>query len=160
MGKNKYSKTFKFTDVNYAVASQEDKETLFLGYSGILNLLDIGSQPKLTIINRKLNKIDFNNKIKVKLENDNLTKYREEYNKVLAQNSIDSNNMIQEKMLTITIGKKNIDEARNYFARTSTEIGNSFAKLNSKFTELDINERLRIFMTFLEQEKKTYTILI
>ena len=148
MGKNKYSKTFKFTDVNYAVASQEDKETLFLGYSGILNLLDIGSQPKLTIINRKLNKIDFNNKIKLKLENDNLTKYREEYNKVLAQNSIDSNNMIQEKMLTITIGKKNIDEARNYFARTSTEIGNSFAKLNSKFTELDINERLRIFYDF------------
>ena len=148
VGKNKYSKTFKFTDVNYAVASQEDKETLFLGYSGILNLLDIGSQPKLTIINRKLNKIDFNNKIKVKLENDNLTKYREEYNKVLAQNSIDSNNMIQEKMLTITIGKKNIDEARNYFARTSTEIGNSFAKLNSKFTELDINERLRIFYDF------------
>lgn len=148
VGKNKYSKTFKFTDVNYAVASQEDKETLFLGYSGILNLLDIGSQPKLTIINRKLNKIDFNNKIKLKLENDNLTKYREEYNKVLAQNSIDSNNMIQEKMLTITIGKKNIDEARNYFARTSTEIGNSFAKLNSKFTELDINERLRIFYDF------------
>lgn len=148
VGKNKYSKTFKFTDVNYAVASQEDKETLFLGYSGILNLLDIGSQPKLTIINRKLNKIDFNNNIKLKLENDNLTKYREEYNKVLAQNSIDSNNMIQEKMLTITIGKKNIDEARNYFARTSTEIGNSFAKLNSKFTELDINERLRIFYDF------------
>lgn len=148
VGKNKYSKTFKFADVNYAVASQEDKETLFLGYSGILNLLDIGSQPKLTIINRKLNKIDFNNKIKLKLENDNLTKYREEYNKVLAQNSIDSNNMIQEKMLTITIGKKNIDEARNYFARTSTEIGNSFAKLNSKFTELDINERLRIFYDF------------
>lgn len=146
--KNKYSKTFKFTDVNYAVASQEDKETLFLGYGGILNLLDIGSQPKLTIINRKLNKIDFNNKIKLKLENDNLTKYREEYNKVLAQNSIDSNNMIQEKMLTITIGKKNIDEARNYFSRTSTEIGNSFAKLNSKFMELDINERLRIFYDF------------
>lgn len=148
VGKNKYSKTFKFTDVNYAVASQEDKETLFLGYSGILNLLDIGSQPKLTIINRKLNKIDFNNKIKLKLDNDNLTKYRKEYNKVLAQNSIDSNNMIQEKLLTITIGKKNIEETRNYFARTSTEIGNSFAKLNSKFTELDINERLRIFYDF------------
>ena len=26
VGKDKYSKTFKFTDINYAVASREDKE--------------------------------------------------------------------------------------------------------------------------------------
>lgn len=32
IGKNKYSKTFKFTDINYAVASKEDKEAL-LGLS-------------------------------------------------------------------------------------------------------------------------------
>ena len=38
VGKNKFSKTFSFTDVNYAVASQEDKEAMFLDYSSILNL--------------------------------------------------------------------------------------------------------------------------
>lgn len=146
--KNKFSRTFKFTDVNYAVAGQEDKEKMFLGYGAILNLLDSGSYPKLTIINRKLNKIDFDKKIKLPLENDNLTKYREEFNNILSKNSIDSKGMIQEKLLTITIDKKNVDEARNYFARTGTEIGNNFGRLNSKFTELDLNERLRIFYDF------------
>ena len=97
VGRNKYSKTFKFTDVNYAIAGQEDKERMFLGYGSILNLLDCGSYPKLTIINRKLNKIDFDNKIKLKLEDDNLTKYRKEYNKILAENSIDSKNTLQEQ---------------------------------------------------------------
>ena len=29
LGKNKYSVTFKFTDINYAVASKEDKESMF-----------------------------------------------------------------------------------------------------------------------------------
>ena len=29
VGKNKYSKCFSFTDVNYAVASREDKEDIF-----------------------------------------------------------------------------------------------------------------------------------
>jgi len=146
--KHKFSKTFKFTDTNYAVAGQEDKERMFLGYGSILNLLDCGADSKITIINRKLNKIDFENRIKLQLENDNLTKYRVELNKVLAQNSIDSKGMIQEKLLTIAIDKKNIDESRNYFARTGTELGNNFAKLNSKLTELDINERIRIFYDF------------
>ncbi len=148
LDRTKYSRTFKFTDVNYAVAGQEDKEKMFLGYGAILNLLDSGSYPKLTIINRKLNKVDFDKKIKLSLENDNLTKYREEFNSILSKNSIDSKGMIQEKLLTITIDKKNIDEARNYFARTGTEIGNNFGRLNSKFTELDLNERLRILYDF------------
>lgn len=29
IGKDKYSKTFKFTDINYAVASREDKKECF-----------------------------------------------------------------------------------------------------------------------------------
>lgn len=146
--KNKYSKTFNFTDVNYEVAGKEEKENMFLGYGEILNLLDSNSYPKLTIINRKLNKIDFDNKIKFKLEDDDLTKYREEYNEILSKNSMDSKAMIQEKMLTITIDKKNIEEARAYFSRFGTELGNNFTKLDSKLTELDINERLRLFYDF------------
>ena len=38
--KNKYSKSFKFSDVNYAVAGQEDKKKKFLSYGAILNLID------------------------------------------------------------------------------------------------------------------------
>ena len=148
IGRNKYSKSFKFTDVNYAVAGQDDKEAMFLDYSSILNLLDAGSYPKLTIINRKLNKIDYDTKMRLELGNDNLSKYRKEYNEILAKNSVDSNGIIQEKILTISIDKKNISEARNYFSRTGTELTNNFAKLNSKFSGLDINERLRIFYDF------------
>ena len=148
VGRKQYSKTFKFTDVNYAVAGQEDKETMFLGYGSILNLLDCGSDPKLTIINRKLNKVDFDNKMKLDVGDDNLTEYRKEYNEILAKNSIDSNGIIQEKLLTISIDKKNIEESRNYFSRTGTELSNNFSKLGSKLTELDLNERLRIFYDF------------
>lgn len=146
--KNRFSKTYKFSDINYAVVGQEDKETMFLNYGAILNLLDSGSYPKLTIINRKLNKVDFDSKIKLQLGNDNLKKYRKELNDILANNSIDSKGMIQEKLLTITIDKKNIEESRNYFSRVGTELGNNFAKLNSKLEELDVNERLRIFYDF------------
>ena len=43
VGRNKYAKTFKFEDINYAVASREDKEAMFLEYSELLNALDSGA---------------------------------------------------------------------------------------------------------------------
>ena len=57
VGKNKYSQTFKFSDINYAVASHEDKESMFLDYSDLLNSLDNGATSKITINNRRINKI-------------------------------------------------------------------------------------------------------
>ena len=36
VGKERYSKTWIFTDINYAVASKEDKTAMFLDYSELL----------------------------------------------------------------------------------------------------------------------------
>lgn len=36
---NKYSKSFRFTDINYAIASKADKTEMFLDYSELLNPL-------------------------------------------------------------------------------------------------------------------------
>lgn len=44
---NKFAKTWKFTDINYMVASREDKESMFLTYSELLNSLDSGATTKL-----------------------------------------------------------------------------------------------------------------
>ena len=45
---NKFSKTIRFSDINYAIASREDKTSMFLGYSELLNALDTGSTTKIT----------------------------------------------------------------------------------------------------------------
>ena len=49
----KYSKTIRFSDINYAIASKEDKPPVFLGYSELLNALDTGSTTKITINNKR-----------------------------------------------------------------------------------------------------------
>lgn len=54
---NKFAKTFRFTDINYLVAGKEDKETMFLAYSELLNSLDSGATTKLTINNRRTHHI-------------------------------------------------------------------------------------------------------
>ena len=115
VGRNKYAKTFKFEDINYAVASREDKEAMFLEYSELLNSLDSGATTKITINNRRLNKADFEQTILIPMADDGLDKYRKEYNKMLLDKATGANSIVQDKYVTVSVCKKNIEEARNYF---------------------------------------------
>ena len=119
VGKNKYSKCYRFTDINYLVASKNDKEEMFLEYSELLNSFDVGATTKITIVNRKINKVDFEKNILLPKCGDNLDIYRDEYNKMLLDKIIGSNSITQEKFITISINKNNIEEARAYFNRAS-----------------------------------------
>jgi len=152
---NKFSKTFKFEDINYTVASQEDKEEMFLAYSELLNSLDSGATTKITINNRKLNRVSFEQDILIPLANDNLDKYRVEYNNMLSEKATGSNSVIQDKYITVSVMKKNIEEARNYFSRVGAELINHFAQLGSKCTELDTIEKLRILYDFFRTGEET-----
>lgn len=155
VGKNKYSKCFKFTDINYSVASREDKEEMFLEYSELLNSFDTGATSKITIINRRLNKLDFQKTMFIKLEDDELDKYRKEYNKMLLDKATASNGIVQEKCITITIEKKNIEDARLYFLRIGTELINKFKELGSVCVELEAVERLQLFHDFYRVGEET-----
>ena len=116
---SKYSKTFRFTDINYAIASKEDKMEMFLDYSDLLNSLDSGCTAKITLNNRKINKEEFEQSILLNMKNDGLDEYREEYNEMLLSKITGTNNSIyQERYLTASVHKKNIDEARTFFANS------------------------------------------
>lgn len=155
VGKNKYSKSFKFLDINYAVASKEDKEAMFLDYSELLNSLDAGATTKITINNRRINKLDFEKTILLKDADDELDKYRKEYNQMLISQAKNANEIVQEKIITISVYKKSIEEARNYFTRAGTDLANHFNALGSKCIELDATERLRIAHDFYRTGEET-----
>ena len=145
---NLYTKTFQFSDINYRVASREDKESMFLSYSELLNSLDSGASAKLTINNRRLNKAHFEDSILMPLRGDFRDEYREEYNQMLLDKATGANGIMQEKYLTLSVAKKNVEEARAYFARVGADLTAHFAALGSKCKELDAGERLRILHDF------------
>lgn len=155
IGNNKYSKSYKFIDINYAVASREDKESMFLDYSELLNSLDSGATAKITINNRRINKIDFEKTILLDMENDELDKYRKEYNQMLIDQAKNANEIIQEKIITISVYKRSIEEARNYFSRAGADLMNHFNNLGSKCIELDTKERLRMLHDFYRTGEET-----
>lgn len=153
---NKYSKTYKFKDINYSIASKEEKVGLFLSYSELLNSLDSSTMTKITINNRKINMKEFKEKILIPLKNDHLDKYRKEYNDMLIEKVSGADGMAQEKYITMTTFKNSIDEARSFFARTTVELSSHFSKLGSQLEELDAVERLKILHDFYRSGEEEF----
>ena len=146
----KYAQTWRFTDINYAVASREDKESLFLRYSDILNACDIGAVTKVTIILRRMSSVDVESGILIPYQNDALDAYRREYNDFLLQKAEDANCMIRELYVTVTMDKASLDEARSYFTRVGTELTANFARLDAKLVPVNGAEKLRVLHGFFQ----------
>lgn len=155
VGKNKYSFTYKFSDINYAVASKEDKEAMFLNYSELLNCFDSGATTKITIALRRINKKDFEKEILLSFKQDGLDIYRQEYNQMLLDKALGANGMKREIYLTVSVVKKDYEEAKNYFRRIGNEIVSHLAKLGSKCVELNAYEKLKLLHDFYRIGEET-----
>ena len=145
----KFSKTVRFSDINYAIASKEDKISMFLGYSELLNALDTGSTTKITINNKRLNRRNFEQEILIPPQGDHLDGGRSEYNAMLLDKVTDSSNsMVQERYVTVSAHKKTPEEARTFFDRVMNDVTTRLNHLDSHCEELDAVERLRVLHDF------------
>ena len=145
---NKFTKSWKFSDINYLVASRDDKESMFLTYSELLNGLDSGACTKITINNYHMKRSDFEESVLMPNQEDGLDMYRDEYNQVILDKAMGANGILQEKYVTITVGKKNVEEARGYFNRMEVDLTAHFAALGAKCTAMSAQERLKVLHDF------------
>lgn len=146
---NKYSKCWRFSDINYAIASKDDKTAMFLDYSELLNALDSSATTKITICNKQMNKQAFEESILLPLQRDQYDDYRREYNDMLLDKVTDvSNSIVQERYITVSVAVKDIDEARSYFNRVGADLTTHLAQLSSSCETLNSVERFRIFHDF------------
>lgn len=152
----KHSRTWRFTDVNYAAASEEDRRGIFLSYGGVLNSLPTDAAAKITIINHRLNPVDFERTILMKEQGDALDKYRRESNGILTRRAAESNNLVQEKYVTLSIAQRKIEETRSYFRRVDANLSKSFGRLDSGARPVSNHDRLRILHDFFRPGEEQY----
>ena len=138
------------------MASQEAQKKLFLAYAALINSLDCGATTKITLNNRHLNRKNFADTVLMKLKNDYLDYYRMEYNDVIMSKATGGNGIIQEKYVTVSVCKKNIEDARAYFARVGAELTARFAALGAKVAEMDATEKLRVLHDFYRSGEEVY----
>ena len=150
----KYSRTLRFSDINYAIASKEDKTAMFLGYSELLNALDSGSTTKLTICNKQVNRQAFEDTVLLPQRGDSLDGFVDEFNGMLeGKISGSSASVEQERFITVSVHKKNVDEARTFFSRVTGEVSSKLSRLNSSSNELDAAERLDVLRGFFRPDE-------
>lgn len=148
LSNNNYSKTFKFTDINYHIASDEEKKELMQGYWSVINSFGAGVTIKLTINNHKLDRAEFEKSILIPLRYDGLDNYRQEYNEMLLDKANSSNCIVQDKYFTVTVSKKTVEDARAFFNRIGNDLTARLSRIGSKCEPLTADDKLRIFHNF------------
>ena len=123
-----FSKSWRFSDINYAVASDDDQLQMFLAHSAILNGLPTDAMAEITIYNRQLHNKVFE-QITTPSDNPNYKKYTKELNGILCDKMSESNNIAHEKYITVATEKKNIEEARTFFTRVGNDLTADYAKI-------------------------------
>jgi len=144
----KFTQTWRFADINYSLASHEDQEDMFRSYCAVLNSLPTDATTKITINNRRLNGADFKRSVLMQQKGDCLDVYRREYNGVLTEKAAVSNNLIQDKYITVSVPRKNVDEARAFFHQVDADLSKNLGRLDSGARILGNQERLRVLHDF------------
>lgn len=143
VAKNRYSKTYRFTDINYTITSEAEQETIFLSYCKYLNSMDVPYKISVLNLNRDMNQIrtdvfidesDISQQEFIRANNENVKRGIDQGKQKIAQ----------ERFLTITIERKNIEEAKAEFATIEANIHKAFGELGSDIKALNGDERLEL----------------
>ena len=87
---------------------------------------------------------------------DKLDCYRKEYNHILLDKMAQSNNLVQEKFITLSIAQRKIEDTRAYFRRVDGGLAKSFGRLDSGARPVSNYDRLRILHDFFRPGEEQY----
>lgn len=150
---NRFSKTYLFADLNYTTTDEEEQISIFERYCKFLNSFDV--EFKITINNKNRNMKNFRREILFPMQNDGYDSYRKIYNRIIEERIMEGKQGIeQQRYLTVTITRKNFEEAKAYFATLEVTMSQSFASLGSMLIPLNCEERLRILHDFYRLGKE------
>ena len=152
---NAYAKTFKFSDINYAMLSKEDTQTLFLKYCDLINSFECGSTYKLTIALSRYNQKALRESILMPMRGDDMDVFRKESNTRFMDEAMDAGNFQHLRYLTVSVRKNSIRNARAYFNRVGSELSAYLARLGSRCEALDASERLELIHNFFRPEEES-----
>lgn len=147
VAKNRYSKCYLFNDINYTTANEEEQINIFEHYCKFLNSLDCNY--KITINNKNKNMTELRESIMIQNKGDGYDEYRHAYNDIIEQKILEGRQGIeQERYLTLTIERKNFEEAKAQFATMEVTIQKAFNDLGTEIIPLTCNKRLKVLHDF------------
>lgn len=152
-----YSKTIKFSDINYQIARRDEQIEIFSKYCELLNYFDSSIPIQITIQNKSIDKEDFKNGMLIKNRDDSLNKLRKEYNQMLSEKALEGqNSILREKYLTFSTYATDDEAANQTLNRIETDIINNFKPLGCDVKTLSGIERLQMMYSMLNPDKEPF----
>lgn len=147
VAKNKFSKCYRFTDINYATTNEEEQISIFERYCKFLNSLDCDF--KITVNNKNKDMTLLKDAVMLSYRYDGFDQFRKIYNDIIEDKIREGRQGIeQERYLTLTIERKNFEEAKAQFATLEATIHKAFGELGTDIIALNGNERLKVLHDF------------
>ena len=147
VAKNKYSKCYRFQDINYTTTNEEEQIDIFERYCKFLNSLDVNF--KITINNKNKDMDKLRGNVFLQAQQDGFNRYRQIYNDIMESKIHEGRQGIeQERYLTITIERKNFEEAKAQFATVEASIHKAFNELGAEIGPLSGNERVKVLYDY------------
>ena len=147
VARNKYSKCYRFQDINYTTATEVEQISIFERYCKFLNSVDCNF--KITINNKNKNMLEPRNLVLLAYCNDGYDNFRKIYNDIIEEKIREGRQGIeQERYLTITIERKNFEEAKAQFATLEATIHKAFIELGADSVPLNGDERMKVLYDY------------
>ncbi len=145
VGGNYYTKQVEFYDINYQLAQNEDKNTIFESYCDFLNYFDASIHVQLSFLNQQADMDQFRKTIDIPDQEDDFNSIRREYADMLKdQLSKGNNGLAKTKYITFGIEADSLKSAKTRLERIEADVMANFKVLGVKARTLDGYERLAI----------------
>ena len=147
VARNRFSKCYRFQDINYTTTNETEQIDIFERYCRFLNSLDVNF--KITINNKNKDMEQVRDYVFLQKKNDGYNGFRKIYNDIMEQKIHEGRQGIdQERYLTITIERKNFEEAKAQFATIEASVHKAFGELGAEIVPLSGNERIKVLYDY------------
>ena len=145
VSENYYTKTIRFSDIDYQLVDYDSAGKIFDDYCRILNYFDEKCRFQLTFENQTIDINTLLKEIDIPEQNDNFNDIRTEYADMLKKQLVEGNNgKTVFKYLTFGTEASNYKRAKTRLDSIATEIINQFKAMDVPAIALDGEERLRV----------------
>ena len=127
---SRFSKSYEITDICFSTADDDVQEKVFTRICDALNVLS-DTAIEFTTFNHRIDEAAFKRTHLMQSRDDDLNKYRDEYNNTVLSKLKENNFIVSDKYLTITITAEDIEDATNQFVRIDDIARGAFADIGA-----------------------------
>lgn len=148
-----YSKMIRFYDINYQLAQNDEKQSIFGEYCQFLNYFDETIHVQFSFVNLKVDMEEYRKVVSIPDQDDAFNVVRDEYAQYLkSQLEKGNNGIVKSKYLVFGLEAKDRKQAVSRLAKVESDIMNRFKILGCRTEQVNGLERLKVFHDIMNQD--------